>query len=612
MDPIDDFAHACRGGSARHGMPAANAERRYAMHSTWLLAVALACSAPARAQAPPPATELLARAERDRTADNPAFRATLAQLDTAARQLTETQQWHLRYLHAWQQDFSGDIEGSQRALREIIAKAPDPLIRFRARTTLLNTLALTRHYEDAYRELDLLLREMPQVRDVTARFQALGEAAQLMTAAGQYDLSIRYVDQMLAQLPPGEGACRARVHGEHARFRRGGLDASDPGLAEVIRLCDAEGQPLFANHLRADVAAMLIAEGDAAGAIALLREHLPEVERARYKRQMAQFKALLAQALLTRQQWVAARDSALAAVNDGRGDGISEPLAIAYRVLYAVAHRAGDDAEALAWYQKYSEAERAYLDDASAQAQAYQGVHLRLAERRREAEALASRNRILQLQQSLDRKAMQAGGLLIALLLTLLASVAFLAVRLKRSQRRFMKLARHDGLTGILNRQHFVERAEAILATAAASHEPVCLILFDLDHFKQINDAHGHLVGDRVLRRTADVCAQHLRVGDIFGRLGGEEFAVLLPGSCVEDIAVRAEALRVAIASASGDRDLRDVRVSASLGVAGTRDAGHDLRQLMADADDALYRAKRAGRNRVVVARPVCDEPESA
>lgn len=497
-------------------------------------------------------------------------------------------------------------------MREIIAEAPDPLIRFRARTTLLNTLALTRHYEDAYRELDLLMREMPKVRDVTTRFQALGEAAQLMTAAGQYDLSIRYVDQMLAQLPPGEGIYRARIHSEHARFRRGGLDASAPGLAEVIRLCDAEGRPLFANYLRADVAAMLIAEGDAAGASSLLRGHLPEVERSGYRRQMAQFKALLAQALLARQQWAAARDSAMEAVTDGRGDGISEPLAIVYRLLYAVAHEAGDDAAALAWYQKYSEAERTYLDDASAQSQAYQGVHLRLAERRREGKAPASRNRILQLQQSLDRKAMQAGGLLIALLLTLLTSVAFLAVRLKRSQRRFMKLARHDGLTGIFNRQHFVERAQAILAAAAITHEPACLIVFDPDHFEQINDAHGHLIGDRVLRRTVDVCARQLRAGDIFGRLGGEEFAMLLPGSCVEDIAVRAVALRAVIASAGGDRDLRDVRVSASLGVAGTRDAGHDLRQLMADADDAMYRAKRAGRNRVVVARPVCDEPESA
>lgn len=611
MDLIDDFAHAC-GGSARALTPAMNARHRGAMRSAWLLAVALACAITARAQDLPPATELLARAERDRTADNPAFRATLAQLDTSAQRLNETQRWHLRYLHAWQQDFSGDIEGAQRALREIIAKAPDPLIRFRARTTLLNTLALTRHYEDAYRELDVLMREMPQVHDVTARFQALGEAAQLMTAAGQYDLSIRYVDQMLAKLPPGEGVCRARVHIEHARFRRGGLASSDPELAEVIRICDAEGQPLFADYLRADMAALLIAEGDAARAIALLREYLPEVKRAGYKRLVAQFKALLAQALLARQEWGAARETALEAVDDGRGDGISEPLSIAYRVLYAVAHERGDDAAALAWYQKYSEAERAYLDDASAQAQAYQGVHLRLTERRREAEALASRNRILRLQQSLDRKTMQAGGLLIAFLLTLLASVAFLAVRLTRSQRRFMKLARHDGLTGIFNRQHFVERAQAILAAAAITHEPACLILFDLDHFKQINDAHGHLVGDRVLRRTVDVCAQQLRAGDIFGRLGGEEFAMLLPGSCVEDIAVRAEALRAAIASASGDRDLRDVRVSASLGVAGTRDAGHDLRQLMADADDAMYRAKRAGRNRVVVARPVCDEPESA
>ncbi len=238
-------------------------------------------------------------------------------------------------------------------------------------------------------------------------------------------------------------------------------------------------------------------------------------------------------------------------------------------------------------------------------------MHLRLAERRREAEALGIRNRILQLQQSLDRKAVQASGLLIALLLTLLASVAFWAVRLKRSQRRFMRLARHDGLTGIFNRQHFVACAEELLAAASLRHEPACLILLDLDHFKQINDAHGHLVGDRVLRRTAEACRQQLGRHDIFGRLGGEEFGILLPGCAVDTVMARAEAVRAAIASASDERDLRDVTVSASLGIAGTRDAGYDLRQLMADADDALYRAKHAGRNQVVIAGPFCDEPES-
>ena len=618
MDPANDSKRALQPGAGRprsrvdatgRGSPAGHPRLP---RSIWVLAAALACATSTHAQTTVPANELIARAEQQRTADNAGFRASLAQLDASRQTLTEPQQWHLRYLHAWQQDFGGDIEGAQRNLREIIAQAPDPLIRFRARTTLLNTMALTRHYEDAYRELDLLMQEMPQVRDTTARFQALGEAAQLMTAAGQYDLSLRYVGQMLAALPPGEGACRARVHGEHARYRRGGLKPSDAGLAEVISMCELQGQPLFANYLRGDVAAMLLAERDTAGAIAYLRKHLPEVERGGYKRQMAQFKALLAQALLAEGQWDEAHSNALAAIDDGRGDGISEPLAIAYQVLYAVVHHAGNDTEALGWYQKYSEAERAYLDDASAQAQAYQRVHLRLAERRREAEALSSRNRILQLQQSLDRKAMQASGLLIALLLTLLASVAFWVFRLKRSQRRFMRLARHDGLTGIFNRQHFVECAEEVLATASLRHEPACLILFDLDHFKQINDAYGHLVGDRVLHRTAEVCRQQLRQNDIFGRLGGEEFGILLPGCAVDTVMARAEAIRAAIASATSERDLRDVTVSASLGIAGTRDAGYDLRQLMADADDALYRAKHAGRNQVVVAGPFCDELESA
>jgi len=171
----------------------------------------------------------------------------------------------------------------------------------------------------------------------------------------------------------------------------------------------------------------------------------------------------------------------------------------------------------------------------------------------------------------------------------------------QQSQLRFQKLARRDGLTGILNRQHFMDEAKMAVAYCARSSREACLILIDLDHFKDVNDSHGHVTGYGVLKRTVAICQLYMRSMDTYGRLGGEEFGVLLPDCALDVAAQRAEELRHAISSfvvGEKDRD-SDVNVTASFGVTSTRYSGYDLRQMLIHADSALYRAKREGRNRV-------------
>jgi diguanylate cyclase (GGDEF)-like protein len=127
------------------------------------------------------------------------------------------------------------------------------------------------------------------------------------------------------------------------------------------------------------------------------------------------------------------------------------------------------------------------------------------------------------------------------------------------------------------------------------------VVLCDLDHFKSINDKYGHATGDQVLRQAVDACRNHLRASDLFGRFGGEEFCILLPGCSLADARQRCEQLRMAIATITTDGGNSISSVSASFGVAATSSSGYELRQLLAHADAALYRAKYAGRNCVVL-----------
>nr|WP_281396674.1 GGDEF domain-containing protein [Roseospira visakhapatnamensis] len=167
------------------------------------------------------------------------------------------------------------------------------------------------------------------------------------------------------------------------------------------------------------------------------------------------------------------------------------------------------------------------------------------------------------------------------------------------------RLATIDELTGLFGRRHFMHLAERELARRHRTRGPVTAVMLDLDRFKHINDSHGHAVGDTVLRAMGEVLRGALRTLDLAGRLGGEEFAVLLPDTpltCGQHIAER---LREATAvCAVGLPDGGTVTFTASFGVA-EHEPDESLDSLLHRADNALYEAKRTGRNRVVTAAPV-------
>ncbi|MDN3556126.1 diguanylate cyclase [Halomonas maura] len=161
--------------------------------------------------------------------------------------------------------------------------------------------------------------------------------------------------------------------------------------------------------------------------------------------------------------------------------------------------------------------------------------------------------------------------------------------------------AEHDPLTGLLNRRGFERRLDEALADCRKTGAPSALILFDLDHFKPINDQGGHALGDEMLCRIAQVVVREVRRSDHVARQGGDEFAVLLP-SCTQSQASRiAESLRDAVRDVAVSHQEKDYRVTLSLGVASLRETDQRIAEVIGRADAASYAAKRQGRDRVVV-----------
>jgi diguanylate cyclase (GGDEF)-like protein len=163
-------------------------------------------------------------------------------------------------------------------------------------------------------------------------------------------------------------------------------------------------------------------------------------------------------------------------------------------------------------------------------------------------------------------------------------------------------LSRTDGLTGLYNRIYWEERLTEEFRRFQRTRSVNCsLVLFDIDHFKRVNDSYGHQAGDEVIRSTARILRESVRTTDLIGRYGGEEFGVMLVDTASDGAMVLAERLRTRIEAQTVQIDGREIRCTISLGIAQASDSTESHRQWIESADQALYKAKQTGRNRSVI-----------
>lgn len=174
--------------------------------------------------------------------------------------------------------------------------------------------------------------------------------------------------------------------------------------------------------------------------------------------------------------------------------------------------------------------------------------------------------------------------------------------RMRESNDMLGELATRDALTGIYNARAYQDMCNQQLASARRRQSPCAVLFVDLDHFKAINDQHGHLAGDKVLTDVAHCLARQLRSTDVLGRVGGEEFSILLPDTTVEAARQVADTIRLAIENLMPDTGSgKRLRVTASIGVTGHQSDGETMESIQQRADQAMYAAKQQGRNRVSV-----------
>jgi diguanylate cyclase (GGDEF)-like protein len=541
---------------------------------------------------------LIQHADQIRSSKPAEFTVILGRLNAAASSATPQQQQYIRYLNAYALAFLGKLDDSIRLARPLLQPGTSPDLQFRVGALIVNNYALNGRYNEGLRQLDRTIALVDRVRDPALREHGLIAATALYNQIGQYQLAKRYAEMVLASPSSGRAFCFANYYKFDALQKMKQLPEADDSLLSGIAVCEKEHEAAMASLLRTTLARKWIENGQRDRAIAYLQQHLGEMMATRYPRSIAEGRSLLASLQFDKGDLAGAEVNARSTLE--QSNVLTTPPAVsALFTLYQIADKRGEPVTALAAYKRFSEAERAYLEEVKAKELAYHLVREEARQKNQQIELLNRRNNLLQLQQQVDQQSAQNSRLYMLLFALLAATIGYWAYKTKRMQMSVKHMAETDALTGICNRHHYTAQAEKTLARCKAAGEPVSLLMFDLDYFKSINDNYGHVTGDWVLKRVAQVCTGMCRGIDHLGRIGGEEFAILLHGCDLKAATRMAEDCRVRLSRIDPLPSGYTFPISASFGVSSSTTSGYDLDKLLSHADQMLYRAKREGRNRV-------------
>jgi diguanylate cyclase (GGDEF)-like protein len=548
--------------------------------------------------------ERLLEAENIRSTTSPRFAELLKELreevDSPGSSASKLQRQRLKYLQAYDLGvYKNKREHGIELAKQLIAETRDKNIRYRATALVANLAAINRRFATGLRYLDRTLKQAPQIADKNIRHEGLAVAATLYNEYGQPRIGLRYAEKVLRDQPNQRMQCVAGMFMIQSKYELGSLSKDDGDVRQVIDSCMAIGERMSAHFAKFTLARKMKREGRIDEGLGLMKASLEEVEGIGYERLTSEIHSIIAELKLAQGDIGAAESHARESIAVGGKVVSQQQLINSYKTLYQVAEISGRPAEALAMHKRYAAANLVREHDIKTRQLAYEIYKHQKDISDMVIADLQRKNMVMSLESELVSQRETKKTMALVLLMVALAALVFWSMQIKRHQNQLRRLAQTDMLTGIGNRHYFTRKSERALLDSARDGEVSALVMFDLDHFKAVNDTYGHGAGDWVLKQVGKTCAAHCRKVDYIGRLGGEEFAILLRGMDLAGATRIAEDCRSKFAQLDTRESGYSFVVTASFGVTSTAQSGYDLSRLLSHADQMLYRAKKEGRNRV-------------
>lgn len=463
-----------------------------------------------------------------------------------------------------------------------------------------NLAMIARRFEEAFDYLNRSLRLEPQVEHPDLASDVHSDAADIMRSIGKFDAAIEHGHQAVEVAKERRnvrGECVAGMRLAAAYKAKGEYEAAMHHNRVALERCREADDPVYTGIVEFGLGDTLRMMGRLDEALPLLESALESHRANEYATGIAEARLALAHLHLERGDLERAEALLPDLVDHFTQSERWDDLAETHAALGALAEQLGEHREALRHLRAQKAAREQFLDMDRARQLAYLEVEFQTQITEQELALMKEQARVRDLEEESrkhQRRLMYMGYLVAAFLVVILV---LLLIHATRDRRRYRQLSYLDGLTGLNNHTRFFEIADSAFESSRALHRPFTLVLADIDLFKHVNDEHGHLTGDEVLRRVAARLRETFGNKGIVGRVGGEEFAVALPGYRVADVSKPLDELRERLRLFRGEDE--DIRVSMSFGVAQASDES-SLTALRRRADEALYEAKRGGRDRAV------------
>lgn len=574
--------------------------------------VLAACLAPVWG-APAQEDDLQARidraAELNVTAPWQESQKLLEELASELDEATPRQRARVTFLLARNQAIAGHYERAIDMLEPLRSGSTDPDLKLSAYRLSANAALNRDWFEEGYRYLRAGLELLPEVRAEAPKVKLLGMAAYFYGSVDEGDKGIDYAEQELTIAESSGDArlqCIAWRDMSLAQRRAGDLGPALENGRRGLEHCNASGDPVLTGTITVLLGALMVDHGNIEEGLRTIRRGLGLVEESGYRDGVLNAKLSLGRALVEAGQLDQAKDVLEPLVSEFEAVDFWRNLSDSHRLLAEIAEARGNYKEALRHQKVAESASDSLLDRERAMRLAYLQVEFDLRRKEQQIALLREQNRVLELESEAQRQRRYLAFGSVAALSIIGILLVLLVLRTRSDRHHLLWLSQHDGLTGLRNHGSFFRRANEALAVTKKSGALFTLIVADIDYFKAINDEHGHVVGDAVLSQTGELLREVFEPQGIIGRIGGEEFAIALPGMDRDRATDLIHELNDRLQPTRENGSV--VEITLSYGLAEASDTS-TVEKLRLYADRALYEAKRRGRDQIVDAAEVVDDP---
>ena len=499
--------------------------------------------------------------------------------------------------------YQGRYKDQVLLILSLIDQIDDPNVRANYLYNLSDGYTNLGDYEHALIRMNEGILLLPKVDNVNAKMNTLQAAVSLFSSLRAYDEALLFADRIeeLHRLN-ANSLCKCMGLGNKAEinFLNKNREQARLFVPQALKACEAVGNQILVLLIKTLAAIDAIDNGieqrDIQTGLLLLKEFAAKNDTSDY---VTQLEEAISRAYFRKGDLVLAERFGLLAYRHAQASHVFLIMEKTNQTMGEIKKAQGQIASALTYFEAGLELKNKVLDDQLHKNLAYQRAKFDNQDKTNQLALSEQKNKTLQLEKNFQQGKNQNLLLLMTLSFILATILGAWLVRTLRQKNIFQISSQVDGLTQISNRGHFIESVKQSLQNPAKS---VSLILFDMDHFKSINDTFGHSTGDWVLKTVCNTVKSQLRPTDLFGRLGGEEFAICLVNLSEAGVLALAERCREGVAAIDTKPSGSQFLISASFGIASLGVRGNTtFEEILAAADKALYFSKNGGRNLVSV-----------